>query len=385
MNLDPKVANDIVTSMKDIFHHEINFFDTSGTIVASTDKTRIGTGHEGARLVLRTHRPIVIDSESDFKGARRGINVPVMFNGDAIAVIGITGKADEVKPFGDMLGKMTEILIRESWERNAGFDRRMNIANLTSMLCSKRHDREAVDYLASALGLNFTRGRRAIVGRIPLDTRGSLVSDSLYANIAIRFRAIPRSFFSLSPQELRMFVDEDEKRNLPRMLDAIREDVKRYANDASILFGVGLPRDDADDYWKSYEEANWVLRWPRSHPDDSVRTYDKAFNEGVVLASIPAEEASEFLRHIFEGIMDAELDDFQRVFNSYTRHNGSILHSSQELFLHKNTMQNRLNKIAQRTGLNPRELSDYATLSMAFKLRDYFGRVGEKKDIHRDT
>ena len=77
------------------------------------------------------------------------------------------------------------------------------------------------------------------------------------------------------------------------------------------------------------------------------------------------------MNHVFGDLSDKEIDDFQVVFDSYTRHNGSITHSADELFLHKNTLQNRLNKIARMTGYNPRDLSDYAVLSMAFKLRSY--------------
>lgn len=56
MELEPKVAKLIVKSLKDIINHEINLFDTSGTIIASTDTVRIGTSHEGARLAAKTNR-----------------------------------------------------------------------------------------------------------------------------------------------------------------------------------------------------------------------------------------------------------------------------------------------------------------------------------------
>ena len=49
MEIDPNIATDIVTHLKDALRHEINFFNTSGIIIASTDPTRIGSGHDGAR------------------------------------------------------------------------------------------------------------------------------------------------------------------------------------------------------------------------------------------------------------------------------------------------------------------------------------------------
>lgn len=56
------------------------------------------------------------------------------------------------------------------------------------------------------------------------------------------------------------------------------------------------------------------------------------------------------------------------------RHNSSIVHRAEELFLHKNTLQNRLNKIADKTGYNPRRITDFTPLTMAFLLRRYLKR-----------
>ena len=54
-----------------------------------------------------------------------------------------------------------------------------------------------------------------------------------------------------------------------------------------------------------------------------------------------------------------------------TSDNGSIKHCSEDLFMHKNTLQNRLNKIAEDTGYNPRDLNDFSTLDAAFSLWGY--------------
>lgn len=105
MDLDPQTAETIVTSLKDIISHEINLFDTTGTIIASTDLSRIGTSHDGARLTIATKKTVFIDSDNEFKGARHGINMPVLFNDSVVAVIGITGERSEVEPFGKVIKK----------------------------------------------------------------------------------------------------------------------------------------------------------------------------------------------------------------------------------------------------------------------------------------
>ena len=109
MNLDPHIAETIVTTLKDVINHEINLFDTTGTIIASTVRSRIGTGHDGARLAIKTKQTVAINDEHEFRGAKHGINVPVVFNDSVVAVIGITGERAEVEPLGNVIKKMTEI------------------------------------------------------------------------------------------------------------------------------------------------------------------------------------------------------------------------------------------------------------------------------------
>ncbi len=56
--------------------------------------------------------------------------------------------------------------------------------------------------------------------------------------------------------------------------------------------------------------------------------------------------------------------------NSYFKHNLSLKECSQELFIHKNTVQYRLNKIYESTQLNPRNFKDATLLYLALKSED---------------
>ena len=58
MTISSKLAQNIVQSIKEIIHHEINFMNMEGVIIASTDPVRIGQQHEGALKVLKTKRSL---------------------------------------------------------------------------------------------------------------------------------------------------------------------------------------------------------------------------------------------------------------------------------------------------------------------------------------
>ena len=374
MNLDPTIAESIVENLKDIINHEINLFDTTGTIIASTDRSRTGTNHEGASLVIKTMEPLVIDDEHQFRGARHGINLPVIFNDSVVAVIGITGEPAEVEPFGVVIKKMTEILIRENWNIIEQYDRRSRLTSLVNMLKLRHHDAELVAYYASVMQIDLNRSRVAIVGRVAAES-GELVDyGPLYTTTSMRFQQLKSSFFAFTDREICLFVDERSSHAVPTLIEGIRLDAQRVLR-RPIRFGIGMPAAASSDYWRSYAEATRALSWLEfSGGDDFVSHYD-GMDLGLIVSSTPEDEARRLVDHVFGGLSDEEVDGFQEVFDSYTRHNGSIVHSAEELYLHKNTLQNRLNKIADKTGYNPRELSGYAVLSMAFVLRRYLRRA----------
>ena len=52
MDLSPQDAMSIVTEMKRTIGHDVNIIENNGVILASTNKARIGTVHEGARRLI---------------------------------------------------------------------------------------------------------------------------------------------------------------------------------------------------------------------------------------------------------------------------------------------------------------------------------------------
>ena len=369
MDIDPQIAETIVTNIKGVIQHEINLFNTHGLIIASTDRSRIGTAHDGARLAVRTKQNVVIDDEHQFEGARNGINVPVLFNDSVVAVIGITGVREEVEPFGNVIKKMTEILIRENLEQITRFDQRMMMSNLVSMLTMRRHDAAITAYLASVMNIDLSRPRRALVGR-PCNEDSILASqDGWHTIISAHLRPMGESLFTVNATGCCILLDEPDQSVISAFLHELSDDIESSTK-TPVCFGAGTIASNADEYWRSYDEAGKTVDWQMFTGLNDVEYYEN-LDFGLLISSLDHENAYRFVERIFSGLNDDDLDIFQTAFNAYAKHNGSIIHAADELFLHKNTLQNRLNKIARETGYNPRILKEYTILDTAFKLRDY--------------
>lgn len=86
MKIPQYLACDIVESMKKIINQDINYIDTDGMIIASTNKNRVGTFHGGAKRVLTTKSELIISFDDQYEGTKQGINLPVFFQNDIVGV-----------------------------------------------------------------------------------------------------------------------------------------------------------------------------------------------------------------------------------------------------------------------------------------------------------
>ncbi|MBT1170509.1 sugar diacid recognition domain-containing protein [Bifidobacterium sp. SO4] len=412
MDIDPHIATTIVENIKGVLQHDINFFNTEGRVIASTDPTRIGTDHEAALLAARTGRIVAVDAEHPFAGARDGINVPVMQGDTVIAVVGITGERARVEPFGNVIKKMTEILVRENLEQVSRFDRRMMMTNLTNLLIAPQSDAAPIGYLATTLGVDLERPRIVAVGRLEHGTGGDAgaTQDGTYDALDALLGGDAEQLYTIYGGEYRLLLDAarltaDETRDLLVRLG----DAAARINGRRLAFGMGDTAHTVAEYHRCYRQARTAALWSVFAGDrartgmadasaagamdtagvgvdggvntGTTATQVMAYDDmgiGLALCSVPDDTAARFVRNVFDGLTEEEIDEADAVFDAYTRHNGSISRTAEELFLHKNTVQNRLNRITRLTGYNPRELADHTTLATAFTLRRLIGMADSR-------
>jgi len=83
---------------------------------------------------------------------------------------------------------------------------------------------------------------------------------------------------------------------------------------------------------------------------------------------IPDKTKHAYIHKIFSDYSEQELQEAIHTLEVFFEHDGSIARAAAALFIHKNTLQLHLRKIAQRTGYDPRSLRN----SAVFYLVIYF-------------
>ena len=114
MKLSQHNACQIVTNINEIINQKMNLINANGIIIASTDESRIGTYHAGAKkLISEGLDELIINNEEGYEGRLPGINYPLIVNGELIGVVGVTGNDAATLSYAKIIKRMTELLIQE--------------------------------------------------------------------------------------------------------------------------------------------------------------------------------------------------------------------------------------------------------------------------------
>lgn len=141
-----------------------------------------------------------------------------------------------------------------------------------------------------------------------------------------------------------------------------------YLSDTYLIilhFGVGSICTDEFSSLTSFKEAQFGCKWLEKHPLGKIIFYEDMTIERLFIES-SSKQMNTLSSKVLGKINAKELTEYSKLLEIYEKYNGSLLKSSRALYIHKNTLQYRLNKLFELTGYNPRNLSDFVVLKVAF-------------------
>lgn len=371
MNVPKHLAQDIVEDMKEIINQDINYFDGNGIIIASTDRARIGDFHGGAKRVLESRREIVVNYDGQYKGSRKGVNIPVNFESQIIGAIGITGEKDEVEKYGKIIQRMTEILIKEGYiQEQEQIERKSKRQFVEELLFRYHTDDKSLFTRAELLNIKTSANRVVVVARIIEKGDGFIITPAINEEIFNSFRNhieySSQNLIAQSGMNIITIYELRAKENIETLMSQIKDNIeKKY--DVEIYFGIGETYDDIKKIKKSYKEAKKALDIGLAFNNKKILYY-KDLDIGLLIDDIPITTINIYIGKVFKDMSRDQINEYSRIIDSYIKYNGSITRAANELFLHKNTLQYRLNKLREMTGYDPRNINDMVVLYLAFAL-----------------
>lgn len=367
MNVSPGLARKIVESMKQIINQDINFIDQNGIIIASTDAHRVGTFHEAGKKVIESNQMIIINSEEEYKGARPGINMPVNFNNTVIAAIGITGDARQVTTYGNIIRKMTEILIlEEEFQSVKQRERERERMLLEDLIFYPEHFLERWN---EGTLQNWRNGGTKRVLIIKTISQAFNFLKEAKTKIEQFFPSVLHSpkqsiLFMEREQMLVLLFKEDILPEIRKCVNILLSVSERTQTPVLVAYGSSVETD----FKQSYTDALLALDTVSintQNPVSRIIDYNELTIE-LLLTRHNKDRQHVFCERVLGPLTPKEKDEFHEIITCFEKHNGSITHVSQDLFIHKNTLQYKIQKLKRLTGYDLRNYRDFMILRLAF-------------------
>ncbi len=356
MKISKSTGLRIVTELSDIIHQRINLIDEKGYIIASSDPKRIGTVHEGALQIIQERlQELIIHSDSEWEGSRAGLNLPLEMEGRCIGVVGISGEYTRIEKYGQIIKKMTEILLLNE-ELQEQKRRRRNIrSNLLREWVVEGADVDNPEFRARAasMEIDLEKERRVLVMG-----GGETHPDLTYWDRLERVLSRAAEYWEAEPlmfdwgTEYILLVPEQTDERLRFLCGQMIRSVDREMG-ASVYIGVDSLSSGGAGMREAYRRAEKAYKSASSMGKREAVFYEDLSLE-IFIHEVPKSLRREFVRKIFKNCTETQIQKNAEILRTLYACNSSIGAASESLFMHKNTLQYKLNRLAEKTGINPR-------------------------------
>lgn len=362
MHISKRSATYIVEEISKIIGEKMNMMNGDGIIIASSDRERIGTFHAAAKKLIESNlQEVVVKSDIEYEGARCGINLAINFQDKIVGVVGVTGLYTEVEKYGHIIKKMTEILMLDQYyKEQKDIDYRMKERYLDEwMLGDSKNITPQFIKRGNAMQIDITIPRRVIAISFAkmqgqetketqrlIDNAENVIKDILINN--------KNSLWLKNGNELLCAIPNKDDKGITELVIHMMNIVE---NKYHIRFCCGI-----DAYCEGFVlihssviKAQKALKTSLRSSQTGIRLY-KSINMEIFQSELSSNIKIEYISRIFIGCSLKEIDHFIGILNIFYEEEGSISSTADKLYIHKNTLQYKLNKIKDKTGYDPRSI-----------------------------
>ena len=149
-------------------------------------------------------------------------------------------------------------------------------------------------------------------------------------------------------------------------------DILKNEGEEDILIAYGTVVNDIKEVSKSYKEAKLALDVGKIFFSDRRVIAYSTLGIGRLIYQLPIPLCKMFIREIFEGKSPDDFDEETLItINKFFENNLNVSETSRQLYIHRNTLVYRLDKLQKSTGLDLRVFEDAITFKIALMVVKY--------------
>ena len=333
--------------------YNVNIMDVNGNIIAaSRNVERIGTFHEVAyRMVEGNVESMVICKENEYEGVKEGVNLLLQSRGSVLGVVGVTGEEEKVREIALIIKMSFETMISyEQQQIDTLYRRSFQEQFYMALFVESAPAQSRLEMLAKQLQIEEKCVRIAVLLRV----KGAVPRDEH----ALR-KAIP----VLKEQDLGWIFDEHRLLLFYKLSDQSkaglgkwREEVLEWLEKVNVYQEfeaafVGSLQNRLLYYGQALKHCRWL-----EENSEKGKNRVEFFYQHVqrYIADLTPDMELSAIFNVYNRVLDADFkSSFMDTIGALEATNYNLAEGAKRLYLHKNTMAFRVNRIRECLEITP--------------------------------
>jgi len=343
-----QILQTTIDGLKNITRRELSIIERDGKIAATTE--------EGYSNSIVDGIDYFVNSIADAQSTKGYQYFKIFDNGVTEYVVSIKGEDDETYRIGKMAAFHVQSLLvayRERYDKD-NFIKNLLLDNLL-----------LVDIYSRAKKLNIENNVKRIVYLIETEIDKEMNAVEIVRNI---FPTKAKDFVTAVDERSIILVkelrDNETQSDVENIAKTIMDTLHTEAM-SKVYVAIGTIVSDLKNVSLSYKEAIMALEVGKIFESGkNIVNYEK-LGIGRLIYQLPVSLCKMFINEVLHGIsMDHFDDETLATVNKFFENNLNVSETSRQLYIHRNTLVYRLDKLQKLTGLDLRNFDD----SIIFKI-----------------
>ena len=381
--LNSKIAQRIVEATMSALGMKvnINIMDVDGIVIAAGNRDRIGSFHSAAERVIKTgEKRSVSQQEADkMDNVKPGITLPIIYKDTIIGAIGMTGDPTLVEPYGELVALTAALIVEQEEHQNKLFiEQRTRDNVMMDLITNRAFDNENI-FIQRARNVDFDLSvRRLVMAACVINSNDTeknrdlqILKNSLNSNLHSENLEISGCFINdtlaiMYPLDSDVCTQEHQL----KIAEMIYSKLKKMIH-SELLVCIDEPVEDWHMIPASFKTSRETLRIARQFGVNDGAFFSSKYRFQYLISKIPKNDAKTYYISILEPLFtykSGHPDLLIKTLRTYLKNERNVQNTSAELFIHRNTLNMRLSRIAELTGYTPYNFSDACILKTALEL-----------------
>ena len=350
-----QILQSTIDGLKNITRKDLSVVEKEGKVIATTEENMIGRQIDAIENF--------VGSQADSQPILGYQYFKVYDNGIPEYVIQVKGEDEDGYRIGKIAAFQIQSLLVAYKER---YDKDNFIKNLLldNLLL--------VDIYSRAKKLHIENNIRRIVYLIETNIDKDMNIVEIVRSI---FPAKTKDFVTavdehsiILVKELREKETMDEIEKIAKMIS----DTLSTELNVKVYISIGTVVSDLKDVSRSYKEAKMALEVGKIFENDKYIVNYEKLGIGRLIYQLPLSLCKMFIKEVLHGLtMDDFDDETLATVNKFFENNLNVSETSRQLYIHRNTLVYRLDKLQKMTGLDLRNFDDAIIFKITLMVSKY--------------